>query len=69
MRSRATDGGVRPNASEKGQIGPSTTVWAARVDGSCPKLASILPEGRKKTCIHTGSGVIWRIGRLKTAGA
>jgi hypothetical protein len=29
MRSRATNGGVRPNASKKGQIGPSTIVRAA----------------------------------------
>jgi hypothetical protein len=54
-------GGVRPNASENGQISPSTTVRAARGDGSCPKLASILPEGRKTANICPNSGVIRRI--------
>src|ERR1035441_10601177 len=51
-------GGVRPNASENGQISPSTTVRAARGDGSCPNLASILPEGRKNANIHASSGII-----------
>ena len=51
-------GGVRPNASENGQISPSTTVRAVRGDGSCPKLASILPEGRKTANICPNSGVI-----------
>jgi hypothetical protein len=40
-------GGVRPNASENGQISPSTTVRAARVDGSRPNLASDLQEAGK----------------------
>ena len=52
---------MRPNASKKGQIGPSTTVWAARGDGSCPNLASVLQEGRKIASIHASSGAIWRI--------
>src|SRR5450759_919629 len=51
-------GGVRPNASENGQISPSTTVRAVRGDGSCPQLASILPEGRKTANICPNSGVI-----------
>src|SRR5450759_3980008 len=38
MRSRATEGGVRPNASENGQISPSTTIRAARGGGSCSEL-------------------------------
>jgi hypothetical protein len=54
-------GGVRPNASENSQISPSTTVRAARVDGSRPNLASVLQEGRKNASIHASSGVIWRI--------
>ena len=61
MRSRATDGGVRPNASENGQIGPSTTVRAARGDGSCPNCASALQGARETASIHGSSGVIWRI--------
>jgi hypothetical protein len=52
---------VRPNASENGQISPSTTVRADRGDGSCPKLASILPEGQKTANICPNSGVIWGI--------
>src|ERR1035438_9676093 len=40
-------GGVRPNASENGQISPSTTVRAARTDGSRPNLTSILQEAGK----------------------
>jgi hypothetical protein len=51
-------GGVCPNASENGQISPTTTVRAARGDGSCPNLASILPEGRKTANIQASSGVI-----------
>src|ERR1035437_2964171 len=59
-------GGVRPNASENGQISPSTTVRAARGDGSCPNLASILPEGRKNANIHASSGIIRGIpGRIQ----
>jgi sugar (pentulose or hexulose) kinase len=54
-------GGVRPNASKKGQIGPSTTVWAARGDGSCPNCASALQGARETANIQAGSGVIWRI--------
>jgi hypothetical protein len=54
-------GGVRPNASENGQIGPSTTIRAARAGGSRPNLASILQEGRKNASIYQGLGVIWRI--------
>jgi sugar (pentulose or hexulose) kinase len=61
MRSRATNGGVRPNASKKGQIGPSTTVRAARGDGSCPNCASALQGARETASIHGSSGVIWRI--------
>jgi hypothetical protein len=49
------------NASEKGQIGPSTTVWAARGDGSCPNCASALKEGGKTANIQASSGVIWGI--------
>jgi hypothetical protein len=52
---------VRPNASKKGQIGPSTTVRAARGDGSRPNCASALQEGWKNASIHANSGVIWRI--------
>jgi SAM-dependent methyltransferase len=54
-------GGVRPNARENGQISPSTTVWAARGDGSCPNCAFVLQEGGKTASIHGSSGVIWRI--------
>jgi len=54
-------GGVRPNASKKGQIGPSTTVRAARGDGSCPNCASALQGARETANIQAGSGVIWRI--------
>ena len=54
-------GGVRPNASENGQIGPRTIVRTARGDGSRPNLASVLQEGRKYTSIHASPGVIWRI--------
>src|SRR5450759_400291 len=61
-------GGVRPNASKKGQIGPSTTVWAARGDGSCPNCASALQEGGKTASIHGSSGVIWRIPARITFG-
>jgi hypothetical protein len=66
MRSRQPTGGARPKAKENGQISPSTTVRAARGDGSCPKLVSILPEGPKNTSIHASTGVIWGIpGELK----
>jgi transposase len=34
---------------------------AARGDGSCPNLASILPEGRKAANIQASSGAIWGI--------
>jgi hypothetical protein len=54
-------GGVRPNASENGQISPPTTVRAARVDGSRPNLASVLPEDRKNASIHASTGAIWGI--------
>ena len=54
-------GGVRPNASENGQISPSAAVRAARGDGSCPNLTSILPEGWKTANIQPGLGVIRRI--------
>jgi hypothetical protein len=36
MRSIATNGGVRPNASKKGQIDPSTTVRAAQMTPELP---------------------------------
>jgi hypothetical protein len=62
MRSRATDGGECVQMpAKKGQIGPSTTVWAARGDGSCPNCASALQEGGKTASIHGSPGVIWRI--------
>ena len=54
-------GGVRPNASENSHISLSTTVRAARVDGSRPNLASVLPEGRKNASIHASTGAIWGI--------
>jgi hypothetical protein len=54
-------GGVCPNASENGQISPSTTVRAARGDGSCPNCASALQGARETANIQAGSGVIWRI--------
>jgi hypothetical protein len=54
-------GGVRPTASENGQISPSTTVRAARTDGSRPNLASVLQEGPKNTSIHASTGAIWGI--------
>ena len=38
-------GGVRPNAGENGQIGPSTSIRVARGAGSRPHLASVLKEG------------------------
>src|SRR5450756_239710 len=58
MRSRATNGGVRPNASENGQISPPTTVRADRGDGSCPNCASALQGARETASIHGSSGVI-----------
>ena len=61
MRSRATEGGVRPNASENGQISPSTTVRAARGGGSCPNCAFALQGARKIENIQASSGVIWGI--------
>ena len=51
-------GGVRPNTSENGQISLSTTVRAARVDGSRPDLTFVLLEGRKNVKILASSGVI-----------
>jgi hypothetical protein len=50
-------GGVRPNAGENSQISSSTTVRAARVDGSRPNLASVLQEGRKNASIRASSGL------------
>src|SRR4051812_23740674 len=47
--------------ADNSQISPSTTVRAARVDGSRPNLASVLREGWKNASIHVSSGVIWRI--------
>jgi FkbM family methyltransferase len=52
---------VRSNASENSQISPSTTVRAARVDGSRPNVASVLQEGRKNPSIHASTGAIWGI--------
>jgi hypothetical protein len=49
---------VRPNASENSQISPSTTVRAARDDGSLPNLAFVLQESWKSANIHGSSGVI-----------
>ena len=54
-------GGMCPNASENGQISPSTIVRAARGDGSRPNRASVLLEGRKNINTHPSSGAIWRI--------
>jgi hypothetical protein len=54
-------GGVRPNASENGQIGPRTIVRTARGDGSRPNLAFVLQEGRKYASNHGSPEVIWRI--------
>jgi hypothetical protein len=51
-------GGVRPNASENGQISPSTTVRAAQGDDGRPHLAAVLQEGRKTANIQASSGVI-----------
>jgi hypothetical protein len=53
--------GVRPNASEYSHISLSTTVRAARGDGSCPNCASALQGARETASIHGSSGVIWRI--------
>lgn len=61
MHSRVADGGVRPNATENGQISPSTTVRAARGAGSRPQLASAFQGSRKSANIQTSSGVIWGI--------
>ena len=51
-------GGVRPNASENGQVSPMTTIRAALGDESCPNPASLLPEGRKTANIYPNSRVI-----------
>ena len=51
-------GGVRPNTSKNGQIGPSTTIRVARTDGSCPNLTSILREGRETANIQPSLGAI-----------
>jgi hypothetical protein len=40
---------------------PQPPFRAARGDGSCPNLASVLQEGRKIASIHASSGAIWRI--------
>ena len=56
------------------QISPSTTVRAARGDGSRPHLASVLQEGRKSPNIQARLGTIWGIplkefnARLEGAG-
>ncbi len=52
---------MRPNASENGQISPSTTVRAARGGGSCPNCAFALQGARKIENIQASSGVIWGI--------
>ena len=52
-------GGVRPNASENGQISRSTTVRAARAAGKRRHLASVLRQGRKTPILTPSSGVIW----------
>jgi len=52
---------VCPNAGENSHISLSTTVRAARVDGSRPNLASVLLESWESPNMHAGSGVIWGI--------
>jgi hypothetical protein len=54
-------GGVRPNASENGQISPSIMVWDARGDSNCPNCAYALQGTRKTTNMQDSSGVIWGI--------
>lgn len=54
-------GGVRPNASENGQINPSAAIRAARGADAGPHLATVLREGRKSVNIYASSGFIWRI--------
>ena len=57
-RSRAIDGGMRPDASENSQISCSTIVRAARAAGSHPHLASVLQQGGKSANICVSLGVI-----------
>jgi hypothetical protein len=54
-------GGVRPNASENGQISPSIMVCDARGDSNCPNCAYALQGTRKTTNMQDSSGVIWGI--------
>jgi hypothetical protein len=49
---------MRPDASENGQINPSTIVRAARAAGSHPHLASVLQQGRKRSNICVSLRVI-----------
>jgi hypothetical protein len=58
MHSRATDEGVRPNASENGQLNPMTGSPVVRNEGGRPYLSSVLQEGRKRANICAGLGVI-----------
>ena len=61
MRSRETEGGVRPNASKKARSAPRPPSGLPEDDGNCPNCASTFQGGRKTTNIHASSGVIWGI--------
>jgi hypothetical protein len=53
MRSRATTGGVRPNAKENGQIRPSNAIPDAWKAGSRPYLEVGLPTS-SENAYHSG---------------
>src|SRR5665213_3184277 len=53
-----TMGGVGPNASENGQISPSTPIRDARGGGNCSNCAFALQAARQTTNIRDSSGVI-----------
>jgi len=50
-----------PNASENGQISPSTIVRAARGDSNCPNCTHALQGAPKTTNVQASSGAIWGI--------
>ena len=47
-------GGVRPNASENGQISPSAAVRGTNGGGDRPRRQSVLPKRGKSVKIHAG---------------
>ena len=61
MRSRATEGRVRPDASKNGQISPLGRRSGCQDYGRRPRRQAVLSKRGNSAKIHPGLGFIWGI--------